>query len=1044
MTVVSALLTLLLLTSVQLSAEWPSLVFEQEIKIARSPDHVEDRAPFNNEPFVITITSGSGQFINAADVRFTWTYQGRVSAEGGYAFTRVNQSAMTGTIPGHPGGYIITYRIVAYDEKNTPLTSTQYSYTVVQNGSFSGNDFESNIELSWGPQSPKNYQSVQINISTRDPLVILARADLFYTVALPGQDPVDGVTFFSEGDDTVLMTATLIFYPPGSRISFHVEAYDSYMNRIVSPTVTYEYPELPPAQPVYNGFIFVQFRDATRRGTPDRDIPLTVTFSNATGYLFEMVAESGIAYTNRSVYQGTYRIEADYDGREYSWTISVPRPDGSFSFMFEINQKTYSVPYERERGPSWQNALGAGLMFLFVILSIALTNWVKKYYQNLAEDRKRRRKRDVEERPAKWYDSILKDEQVKDAFLKVGAFMLLSVAGLVWAPFYPWWMVLLLTAFISVLAIRFPYISLLLVSVLVTAAAAYQSREFGWMFLMLSLVTMIGGFFDWRYAYLTLLTVFATGFGLGFAVPMASALLISLFMGGAVLLTAGAFLLIIAPSGNFDLISLLASQGHAKSFVTFSRPIPDPWTPVDLANALSSITNVDMDTISTVLSDTMGTLVPFVGLLGWALAMIVAYMIFVRLEKGNSGRKLDLKGWALRTLPGLVLLTVGIITYVWASVEFNAFTIFAFASCILASILAFNLRGFGEESLPIHFGVEEVRSSDVGMKISEMVNFRKAAFNDIGGLEDVKREVKNALMVPLLEPEMATKYGVKPSKGILLFGPPGCGKTLMLRAVASDLNVDMIGIKCSDVMSKWYGESENLIASLFAEARARSPCILFLDEIDSIAKRRDFYSTDDVTPRVLSIMLSEMDGMDEAEGIIIVGTTNMPDLVDPALMRPGRFDKVIYIPPPDLPSREQIIKIHLKGKFAEKDIDTAEIARRSDGFSGADLANLVREASSLGLERALETKKPQPITQKDLMAVLDEIRPSVSPTMLKMYDKLRREFERKKGAKVIEGSTTPLEEGTEEEARKRKMGPKKGSRSSIEGEFEEVKEGEES
>jgi len=290
---------------------------------------------------------------------------------------------------------------------------------------------------------------------------------------------------------------------------------------------------------------------------------------------------------------------------------------------------------------------------------------------------------------------------------------------------------------------------------------------------------------------------------------------------------------------------------------------------------------------------------------------------------------------------------------------------------------------------------------------------------------------------------MATKYGVKPSKGIMLFGPPGCGKTLMLRAVASDLNVDMIGIKCSDVMSKWYGESENLIASLFTEARARSPCILFLDEIDSIAKRRDFYSTDDVTPRVLSIMLSEMDGMDEAEGIIVVGTTNMPDLVDPALMRPGRFDKIIYIPPPDLPSREQIIKIHLKGKYVEKDIDTKEIARRTDGFSGADIANLVREASSIGLERALETKKPQPITQKDIFSVLDEIRPSVSPTMLKMYDKLRREYERKKGSRSSE-----KEDGTEKEgeridgeaARKKNYRPRKGSRPVLEGEFEEVQE----
>jgi SpoVK/Ycf46/Vps4 family AAA+-type ATPase len=265
---------------------------------------------------------------------------------------------------------------------------------------------------------------------------------------------------------------------------------------------------------------------------------------------------------------------------------------------------------------------------------------------------------------------------------------------------------------------------------------------------------------------------------------------------------------------------------------------------------------------------------------------------------------------------------------------------------------------------------------------------------------------------------MATKFGVKPSKGIMLFGPPGCGKTLMLRAVASDLNVEMIGVKCSDVMSKWYGESENLIANLYEEARARAPCILFLDEIDAIAKRRDFYSTDDVTPRVLSIMLSEMDGMDEAEGIIVVATTNMPDLVDPALMRPGRFDKVIYVPPPDAVSREEIIKIHLKGKFASDDIDTSKLSERTKGFSGADLANLVREASSLGLERALETKKPQPITMHDMNEILDEIKPSVTPKMIKMYDKLRREYERKKKKGKKNEEEIPLTEEVEEEEEK--------------------------
>jgi AAA+ superfamily predicted ATPase len=410
----------------------------------------------------------------------------------------------------------------------------------------------------------------------------------------------------------------------------------------------------------------------------------------------------------------------------------------------------------------------------------------------------------------------------------------------------------------------------------------------------------------------------------------------------------------------------------------------------------------------------MGSVVPFFGLLGWGAAMVLGYLILKKWEREGIEIKTSVGKWALRAVPGLVAGVFGIISIFWAEADFTIWTGIAFAGCIPASVLAFNLRAFGEETLPLQYGVEEIRSSDVGKKVSDMVGFRKASFNEIGGLEDVKREVKNALMVPLLEPDMATKYGVKPSKGMLLFGPPGCGKTLMLRAVASDLNVEMIGVKCSDVMSKWYGESEGLIASLFEEARAKAPCILFLDEIDAIAKRRDFYSTDDVTPRVLSIMLSEMDGMDEAEGIIVVATTNMPDLVDPALMRPGRFDKIIYVPPPEEDSRREILKIHLKGKFASEDIDIDRISKMTSGFSGADLANLVREASSLGLERALETRKPQPITMKDMEEILDEIKPSISGKMIKMYDKLRREYERKKkgGSKGLRDDTVKTVKGS--------------------------------
>ena len=976
---------------------WESTVFEEEIEISRFPDHIDDRPPLNMEPLHIIIRSKDGQFINHADVSLTFSMEGTTSSPGGYPFERLNQTTLEVEIPGHRGGTTIQYHIIAYDEANHPLTSTTYSYTVQMNGSWQGDEFDENIDIQWGPKNPSEGEKVRINITTLDNNVTFSRADLLYTVSIPDQDPQDGVTYFEEVDRN-RMTGTIIAYPPGSSVSFRIVAYDSYLNKITSQDIYYSYQAPPPAEPIYTGYLFIQLKDVADPASTQEG---TITFSNET-YSYTAETTNKMGMTNTSVYQGSYNVKIEYKDKTYDKVVSVPTPDGKFSFVMDVNQKTYDVGFDKEEKPSWVDAIGVVLLIILTGVMIIGSRKVKEIREGINEKKKKARKsKDTKET---WIEKIMTDEGRKETTIRSGAILLLAVLGLIWAPFYPWWMVIILSLFIMGVSIKYPYISMLILALFVSASAAYQSREFGWVFLVFSLVVMIGGFFDWRYAYLTYLTVFAAGLGVGYAVPLVAALAISLFMGTVVLITAGVFLLVIAPSGNFNFYSLLATAPHDRSFVTFSRPADANWSPVDFVNAIGSLSEVDLDIISKVLSETASELMPLVGLLGWGLALVAIYLIFKRVEKGKVVEDPDPKGWGMRLIPAAILIAVTVVIYFWAGLDFTIWFPVALIGAIPAAILPFTVRKFGEETLPISYGMEEVKSSDVGQKISEMVGFRKATFKDIGGLENVKREVKNAITVPLLEPEMAEKYGVKPSKGMMLFGPPGCGKTLMLRAVASDLNVDMIGIKCSDVMSKWYGESENLIASLYEEAKQRSPCILFLDEIDSIAKRRDFYSTDDVTPRVLSIMLSEMDGMDEAEGVIVVATTNMPDLVDPALMRPGRFDKVIYVPPPDTKSREEILKIHLKGKFVSDDIDIEGISRKTKGFSGADIANLIREASSLGLEKALETGKPQPITNEDIYRILDEIKPSVTKKMIESYDKLRTDYERKRRGKKPEKS----------------------------------------
>ncbi|MGA1847788.1 MAG: AAA family ATPase, partial [Thermoplasmatota archaeon] len=994
-------------------AEWSSTVFEEQIIVERSPDHLVDRAPFNGESLYLKITSRSNQMINAANV-WVWVYfEGALQTEGAFSFTKINQTAMEAQITGYPGGYNVQYEINAFDERNSPIKSTRYSYNVIENGSWVDTDFENNIILEWGPKEPKNGQGITINITSRDPLVAIQRADLLYTVTITDQDPVDGVVYFERVNSTV-MTAKIITYPPGTRINFYVQAFDQYLNDVISNNQIYEYPKLPVLDPVYQGILFAIFKDEAA------NLPANgarVVFYNET-YEYETTTVNGMAFTNKTVYQGEYRIDVTYKGKKNTFTVEAPTDTGSFTFNFGVNKKTYQVMDGEEERPYIREVVGLVLAIVVLLAASVGAVKIKDLRESINEKRKKARKKTEKKEEPNWLEKILMDEETKEKVVRCAGIFILSMLGLFWAPFFPWWMVIILSLILTGTAIKYPYISLLAMAVFVTASTSYQSTELGWIFLIFSLVVMIGGFFDWRYAYFSFLTVFAAGYGLGFMVPMIAAVTFSLFLGSVVLVTAGIFLLVVAPSGTFQWFSFLAVTEHSKSFVRFDKGVDPNWSPIDVVNVLGDLAYADTQTISTVLQDTMGSLVPLFGLLGWGAAMVALFLIFERWLDRDA--RLDTKpmNWLKRLIPACIIFIFGIISILWAEVDLEIWLVFPFLAVIPASLVPFGLRALGEEALPLEYGVEEVHSSDVGKKISEMVGFRKASFKEIGGLEDVKREVKNALMVPLLEPEMATKYGVKPSKGIMLFGPPGCGKTLMLRAVASDLNVEMIGIKCSDVMSKWYGESENLIASLFEEAKARSPCILFLDEIDSIAKRRDFYSTDDVTPRVLSIMLSEMDGMDEAEGIIVVATTNMPDLVDPALMRPGRFDKVIYVPPPDGESRKEIIRIHLKDKFTGNDIDTNKVAQMTDGFSGADLANLVREASSLGLERALETKKPEPITMSDIQQILDEIKPSITPKMIRMYDKLRREYERKKRGSYKEES--------EEEAPAEKKPEKRG------------------
>ncbi|MFK8056248.1 MAG: AAA family ATPase [Saprospiraceae bacterium] len=251
------------------------------------------------------------------------------------------------------------------------------------------------------------------------------------------------------------------------------------------------------------------------------------------------------------------------------------------------------------------------------------------------------------------------------------------------------------------------------------------------------------------------------------------------------------------------------------------------------------------------------------------------------------------------------------------------------------------------------------------------------SFKDVGGMESVKDEIRMKIIAPLANPELFAQYGKKAGGGILLYGPPGCGKTFIARATAGEIDARFMAIDLDDILSMWQGGSEKNLSTRFCAARKHQPVVIFIDEIDALAGKRKESLGGGGMKNTSNTFLKELDGINDAnEGLLVLGATNLPWHIDTAFMRPGRFDRIIFVPPPDETARKIIIDLLLSGKPTEK-VDTQKIAKKTPGFSGADLTAVVDRAVEGKLAQAMRSGKVEPISTKDLLNAASQTRPSV-------------------------------------------------------------------
>ena len=346
---------------------------------------------------------------------------------------------------------------------------------------------------------------------------------------------------------------------------------------------------------------------------------------------------------------------------------------------------------------------------------------------------------------------------------------------------------------------------------------------------------------------------------------------------------------------------------------------------------------------------------------------------------------------SLASLFGVLLL----LSYIaFSRLEGMGFDFVLIASFAITPLFLFTLES---ENIDVVMALDVMKQDTLGkfgVAFEDLTKGSKETLEDVADYDETKKELRNAVLSPIEHREIAGAYGVKPAKGILLFGPPGTGKTLIMRALANEIRASFFYVNGSSLLSGIPGSSAQALTRIFATAKKNSPCVLFFDELDSIAGRRDVQENES-KKELLTALLSEMDGFEKISNVVIVGATNVPQLLDPSVMRPGRFDKILFMPLPDQKGRAEIFKYYLSDLPIDKNIDYDKLATLSARFSGADIKNVSEEVARQVGEKAIEKHEMLIIRMQDILAVLKAVKPSTSLSQLEEYNTFKLDYERR-------------------------------------------------